>query len=322
MTPVDWIQQEDFSVFSKAVNYARTQFAFYQSRAEALGKSLHIHGIDLWDPDVLNNSDNDYIITNSYVIDQPQYGNRYQVFPDSWYGCYAGNPAYQHQTPVWSYNCFINRMDVTRQSWLYMLVRKKLFDQGLISFNMDVSRHGASDVRVPQHVFEEQFQQFMTNFAEEHNWVKPLVPYKNFQTENLNDVIMQTKFSLVLETYVGCNDAITHSEKIFRCLKLPRPWLLFGMKNSVANLRRMKFDTLDDIVDHSYDLIDDPIQKQSAILDIMPDLSELEFTSTVSDRLESAAEHNRQRLHQLYTTFYTDCDSTFRHIFEKMQASQ
>ena len=290
----------------------------------AYGKNLDFHLVDICDPSVLDDPTK-FLITNNLIVDPIVNPNRYQMFPDSWYGMYAGAPEYQPQSPTWNYNCFINRMDTTRQSWLYLLVRRNVFDQGLVSFNMDISKHilfgQVEKTAIPAQVFEDQYQQYMTNFVTEHEYVKHLVPYKNFDDTDLNGVIMQTKFSIVLETHFDQNYAITYSEKIFRCLKLPRPWVLYGMKNSVSNLRRMGFDVLDDIVDHSYDSIDNHIIRQSKILDQVPALSAIEFTPSLNQRLTAAADHNQSILDHYKELFVGDVDATFKTALEKCKTT-
>lgn len=255
------------------------------------------------------------ILTNNCVEPGTIPKNKFVVFPKSWYGIYAGRPTVINRQPVKDFNCFINRMDPIRQSWLYLLVRKELFDNGFISFNMDISRHlqqkqyppGTSTVEI----FEQQFEKQCNIFREEHNFLKTKVPYKNFQDDvSLGQIIMDSKFSIVLETYHDDNRFITFSEKIFRCLKLPRPWVMHAEKGAVSHLRNIGFDVLDDIVDHSYDDVDFTIERQSAILDQCKKLSALDIPS-LSRRLSDASEHNCELLEIFYNTWVQDVDDTF-----------
>ena len=140
---------------------------------------------------------------------------------------YAGLINVEQRRPSKNFNCFVNRMDPNRQSWLYLLIRRGLFDQGFISFNMDISRHlmlkEYPPGTTPMEVFENQFEKYCNIFSDEHRILKNKVPYKNFDSDTSPvEIIMDSKFSIVLETYHDDNRFITLSEKIFRCLKLPK----------------------------------------------------------------------------------------------------
>ena len=128
---------------------------------------------------------------------------------------------------------------------------------------------------------------------------------------------MRTEFSLVLETYFDRNNIITFSEKIFRCLKLPRPWIIFAMKNAVTYLQDMGFDVLDDLIDHSYDKIDFAIERQSAILDQVEILCKQILTAKQIARCEQAALHNQQLLNKMLGLWQVDLENSFLRAIEK-----
>jgi hypothetical protein len=177
------------------------------------------------------------------------------------------NNQFSQQLPIKDCVCLINRMDPMRQSWLYQLVRNNLFDRSFVSFNMDTTRLFEFRDLPPDRVFEEQYKKYLTIFEHEHQLVRNIVPYRNFAADiDLDALLMQSKFNIVLETYFANNDELTFTEKIIRSLRLPRPWLLFSSMHAVDQLRKWGFDTLDDLVDHSYDSIESDIQRQSAIL--------------------------------------------------------
>jgi hypothetical protein len=248
--------------------------------------------------------------------------HKYQVkqLPDScWGGLYSTELEFDPGLePTHAFNCFINRMDATRQSWLYQLVRRNIFTEGLVSFNMDVSRHHSlgqySKTTMPIEIFNDQFEKHCKVFQLEHDYIKSKVPFKNFDDSNLNNAVMKTKFSIVLETYFHDNRYVTYSEKIFRCLKLPRPWILFAMKGAVAHLRDMGFDVLDDIVDHGYDNIDFAIERQSVLLDLAQQLGKIEYTPALYTRLQQAAEFNQNLLVRFNKSFKSDCTTFFENL--------
>lgn len=260
------------------------------------------------------------LITNNYLVSGQLDESRYQQFPSSWYGMYAEPIATEPQVPRKKFNCFINRMDPIRQSWLYQLIRRGVFDQGLVSFNMDIRRHiqfGQCDPNdTPHMVFENQFAQNLQIFAAEHEFIKSQVPYCNF-TVPLDQAIMQSEFSVVLETYFDRNEVITFSEKIFRCLKLPRPWVMFAMKNAVAYLRDLGFDVLDDLVDHSYDAVEFDIDRQSAVLDQIEVMCQRTLTSGQILRCQQAVAHNQQLLEKFYSHFHQDVNNACQQAVAK-----
>lgn len=225
-----------------------------------------------------------------------------QLGPE-WYSSYVSqhNVKFDQVVPVKDFSCFINRMDINRQSWFYLLIRRNLLPRGFVSFNMDTARVDGFDPLItrPAEVFEAQYSNHMTNFSVEHAVAKLIIPYKNFNEDaDLDHVIMQSRFNIILETYFSNNEEITFTEKTIRSLRLPRPWLLYAASHAVETLRSWGFDTLDDLVDHSrYDLLDDCIQRQSVVLDIAQELCNFDVEQHW-ERLQQAATHNSNLLKQ------------------------
>ena len=113
---------------------------------------------------------------------------------------------------------------------------------------------------------------------------------------------------------------ITFSEKTFRSLKLPRPWIMFAQQYAVNYLRELGFDVLDDIVDHSYDSIEFSIGRQIKLLDIAEQLCNLEFNAALEKRAQQAAEHNSQILNNMFETWYQDVLNSFEKAKDKCLA--
>jgi hypothetical protein len=240
---------------------------------------------------------------------------------DSFYGVYYYPYSTAYYMPSKDFDCFMNRMDPFRQSWLYQLVRLGLFDRGYISFNIDTTKVPHQTGMTQSEVFEQQFQQHCSIFTQEHNKIKNLVPYKNF-TDNgdITNVVLDSKFSIVLETYFNNNQIVTYSEKIFRCLQLPRPWVLFASQHAVKHLRNMGFDLLDDVVDHSsYDQLESAVERQVKILGIVQSLILLDIDN-LQERLIKAAEHNQKMLKHFSTLWEEDLDNTIKIALQKIHA--
>jgi hypothetical protein len=302
-----WTLESGFDHSQACFNYTQQQIAKANQKINT-GGGLDLLIVDACSPNQYQQGQR-VLVTNNWISPEQLDITRYEQFSASWYGLYAGAPNIQPHKPIKKFNCFINRMDPIRQSWFYQLIRRNLFDQGLVSFNMDISRHiingQCNPGDNPLTVFEQQFQQHLQIFQPEHNVSKTMVPYRNFDCD-LQTAIMQTKFSIVLETYFDRNEVITFSEKIFRCLKLPRPWVMFAMKNAVAYLRDLGFDVLDNIVDHAYDSIEFEIDRQGAVLDQCQIMCLRELTDSDIHRCEQAAIHNQSLLNKLFKTFHKD----------------
>lgn len=215
------------------------------------------------------------------------------------YGNYLYDPKYNLRNPGYLFNCFISRADPFRQSWLYQFQRRNLIDQGLITFNLDY-RDGAelSNLKGTVELFDVLFKSGNEIFEKEHKILRPLVPFCNIDT-SLEQAIIDSKVSVVLETYFDRSDVIAFSEKIFRAIQLPRPILLFSAPGAVQHLRRCGLDVLDNIVDHSYDLEFDSIKRQIMILDQLDIIKQLQYNNKLVDRLLQASDHNRSQLEKL-----------------------
>lgn len=314
-----WPQEPGFQHSLLCVNYTQRQIDQTNQKT-----STHVGGLDLLIVDACSparyQQGNRVLVTNNWIAPEQLDSKRYEQFPASWYGLYSGSIQVDPHKPIKKFNCFINRMDPIRQSWFYQLIRRNILDQGLISFNMDISRHimcgNCNPEDSPMAVFEQQFHRHLQIFHSEHEKVKTMVPYRNFDCD-LQTAIMQTEFSIVLETYFDRNEIITFSEKIFRCLKLPRPWVIFAMQNAVSYLRELGFDVLDDLIDHAYDSIEFAIDRQIAILDQCQIMCQRELTAGDIKRCEQAAQHNQNLLKKMFETFHHDVNISISNAVKK-----
>jgi len=218
--------------------------------------------------------------------------NHIPLWPEFW-GSFSYDPIYVNHLPTRMFNCFINRTCPIRQSWLYQFVRRGLLDQGYISFLLDYRKMPAG-VTNKQELYEWVFQQNNYIFAKEHEFLRDRVPFRNFDsTIDLDQIVVNSCVSLVLETYFDDKGAISFSEKIFRSLQLPRPFILYASPGAVTVLRSQGFEVYDDVINHAYDSTRDPIKRQVQILDQLDHCRNLQYNESVLNDYENRAARNR-----------------------------
>lgn len=213
------------------------------------------------------------------------------LYPEFW-GTFSYSPEYTPQEPTKLFNCFMNRICTTRQSWFYQFVRRNLLQHGNVSFLLDA--------RQPPHgkeLYEANFDGYEI-FETEHNLMKDRVPFINFASD-LDQAVVDSQFSVVIETYFDWPGTIAFSEKVFRALQLPRPMMLYSMPSSVKVLKDYGFELFDDVVDHSYDSEPNQIQRQIMILDQLCAWRDRPFTSQQQVDFEHRVKHNRNLLQEL-----------------------
>ena len=200
----------------------------------------------------------DVTITDNHPL-VPVDGKVITVLPEFW-GQWRFKPVYVDRVPTCGYNCFMNRERPERDRVFELLQKRNILSHGFVSYLA-----------------------------------------KNYDTVNqhgtLEQCIIDSNVSLVVETYTSFSQ-IAFSEKIFRALQLPRPWLLYCSPHSIELLKTHGFDVLEDYVDIAYDKIDIHWNRLDAILDQMETFIDRQYTRRDYERFEQAATHNQQLLIQ------------------------
>ena len=191
---------------------------------------------------------------------------------------------------------------------------------GNVSFLLD-----ARQPPVGKELYEANFKGYEI-FEAEHNLMKDRVPFINFSGD-LDQAIVDSQFSLVIETYFDWPDTIAFSEKIFRALCLPAPWITWAGKYTVAHLRSLGFDTLHDIIDHKYD---SAIELKTAtwgdkLTDFVFESIDIvnRFQQRDQARLKSrcieAAEHNQKLLAEMQHSWPRDFANWLPGLLDKLK---
>jgi hypothetical protein len=198
--------------------------------------------------------------------------------------------------PERAYNCLINRICPVRQSWFYKLFDLGL-DKGFVSFNIDYREAPSLTYADKLNLFDQLHYKNNTLFQQQYEKTRLIVPYCNFkQTGDIENIVSKSIISLVIETYFADSRAIALSEKTFRALQLPRPFLLFAPKGTIQYLKNIGFKIIEDIVDHSYDNEENWVVRQTMILDQLE-----QFTNnadyTIPQEWLDLAYHNQKIMH-------------------------
>ena len=200
----------------------------------------------------------DIQLTDNHPL-QPTTGKRISVLPEFW-GQWHFEPEYVNRNSSISYSCFMNRERGDRDRVFTLLKQRNILDKGLVSY-----------------------------LARRYDTVNA--------HGTLEQCIIDTNVSLILETYIR-DDTIVFSEKIFRAIQLPRPWLLYCSPYSIELLRSHGFDVLDDMVDTDYDTEKNHWMRLDLILDQLETFINKQYTPKDYERFKQAAKHNRGLLAQ------------------------
>ena len=173
--------------------------------------------------------------------------------------------------PTKLYNCFIQRVDSTRQSWFYFLHTHDLIDRGYVSLLMN--QLSSYSTLVGKELFDYIHYTYQLNqlphFEAAYQSRKDQIPFRNFEEKNnLLPLIADSKYSLVLETYAVEDDGSRYcfTEKSLRAIQVPTIPLLFVQKHGVQKLKTLGFE-----IGNHMDQLDGQSwhQRQQYLLDLL-----------------------------------------------------
>ena len=251
--------------------------------------NLHCRVVDsVFHPSTAPMSDPDTIfVTDSHAL-HTVVGPVISVLPEFWH-IWHFEPDYTDRVPVKAFNCFMNRCRGDRSQVFYELCKRNILHEGFVSYNCS------------RQALEDQYQaaEMQSNYRDQHQRAIELIPYNTVESHGtLEQCIIDSNVSLILETYVS-DSHIVFSEKLFRCLQMPRPWLLYCSPGSLQLLESYGFDILSDLVDTHYDTVQDHGARLQHILDHLETFIDCQFSAVELNRLHQAALHNKQRLMDL-----------------------
>lgn len=195
---------------------------------------------------------NTLVLTDNRINFAPEY--QISFLPNSYFGIYFYSPYYVNWLPDRDLHYSVNRIDSNRLLMLHELLKaqrlKEFLQNNYVNVNADLPGPRGIDKIAAQ----KNFVQSSATTDLDQSWVQSIsqiIPIRNHSL-SVEQANVKSWLTLVVETYAG-NSVISMSEKTFRALVTPAPWILYAGLNTVNFLRSMGFDCLDDVIDHSYD---------------------------------------------------------------------
>ena len=262
---------------------------------------------DAWDCAEDKSQDTPYLFDADTMVITDNWINTPTVYklaqvPDSFYGIYSYQPGDQTWQPDRDYTFAVNRVDFKRMQILLNLYQQLGFDRGYVNFNCVQGRNTE-----PQHNFHALLEYASDKELPEFYQLANMMPVKNYSIDH-DQTYTHSWLNIIAETYSSDN-VVALSEKIFRCLVTPVPWIAYSGRYTIARLRALGFDVLDDVVDHRYDLRIEAHHKMSAFVDTagatINALKQHDW-AMLSQRCATAAVHNQQQLAKMKSTWTTD----------------
>jgi hypothetical protein len=243
-----------------------------------------VDSIFFTDPDSWTN-ESTVTITDNYPL-LPVAGQLISALPEFW-SIWHFEPDYIDRATTQGYNCFMNRPRGDRSMVFYELIKRDILNKGIVSYNCSLEDYQHEYVKADLYKYQPQ-----------HTVGQTLVPYNTVEQHGtLEQCIIDSNISVILETYTS-DSHIVFSEKIFRALQLPRPWLLYCSPGSVKLLKDHEFDVLDDYVNTEYDNIIKHGDRLLTILDQLETFIDRKYTESDYQRFSQAALHNQNLLKQ------------------------
>jgi hypothetical protein len=235
--------------------------------------------------------------------------------PASFYSIYNYTPTYSDWNPSRDYTFAVNRLDFKRMQILLELDRTLGINSGHVNFNCATDRYHES-IQDRQQAFKDECRHSdnATDLAA-LNHLADSMPLKNYNFDH-EQTYVSSWLNIIVETY-SSDHTVSLSEKTFRCLVSPAPWISFSGRHSLVLLQKLGFDVLIDIVDHSHDSLlerDNKVKKFAESAANTINKLKLLSLQDVTARCHRAAQTNQLLLAQMATTWPSD----FEHWLEKL----
>jgi hypothetical protein len=265
---------------------------------------------------------NTIVITDNLINCPTQY--RVARLPDSFFGIYCHSPSQSIWNPQRRFNFAVNRID-NKRLLLFLELIQRAHLQGChdttdyMNFNC-WSWQGKNDsVEALQENFRREFntleniaQGYHKTYGETFRQWQDRMPLRNHDLDH-ETVHVSAWLNITPETYSSDN-VIALSEKTFRVLCRPAPWMLYSGRHTIARLTSLGFDVLQDVIAHRYDSMienhtarygDKMVDFIFEAADSVESMMDMKF-SDLQIRCAEAAKHNREVLTEMRSKWSSD----------------
>ena len=260
---------------------------------------------DVWDIAVNRQNPAPYLFDRDTAVVTDNQFNFVSVYnhcslPASFYGIYNYTPSSSNWNPIRDYTFAVNRLDFKRMQILLELDRTLGIDRGHVNFNCATDRNRESKQDRQQAFRDEcKHSDSAAELAELDQLAKQM-PLKNYDLDH-EQTYISSWLNIIIETY-SSDHTVSLSEKTFRCLVTPAPWISFSGRHSLVLLQKLGFDVMIDIVDHDHDGLlerDNKVKKfANSAANTINKLKSLPLSQVVS-RCQQAAQNNQRLLAQM-----------------------
>lgn len=260
----------------------------------------------------------------------------YQVhrLPESFFGIYSHEP----QLAQWQPNrrfCFSQRRLDSKRLILFleMMYRAEMIPDSecldYVNFNCWAWGGSNDNQQGLQENFQAAYQVLPDSvkelYQETSQRLLPQMPFRNHDLTH-EQMYVNAWMNMVVETY-SSDTTVALSEKLFRAMCLPVPWMVYGGKHCIAWLRSMGFDVLDDVLEHRYDTMieqetvaygDKPCDWIYEGAEAVDRIKQMPF-SDIDARCQQAALHNRAKLSSLRQKWPSDFAQWWAKLIPQLQ---
>ena len=194
--------------------------------------------------------------------------------------------AKQRWRSIADFNC-LNRISRNhRELFIMQLIDRGLHTRGLISHNR-LAYHDWPEHGVPQTVID-QAESLLPLVADDAD-------FDNNKAMHINqDIYLRSWCSVITETHAFDQPHnLFISEKLWKPIYALQPFMVWGHRGTLAQLRSWGFETFSSLWDESYDDLPD-LQRMHAILDNIQGLSVIKDKAGWLEQAKEICEHNQQ----------------------------
>ena len=274
--------------------------------SEGGNKSLRLQTITIYDQTILVHSEQRSLNLNIYQ--QHQYIDVYY-----WSHALLALDWFRYANHITIKKCQTKTFLIYNRAWTGTREYRLKFADLLIDYHL-VNECQTSLQLIDQDIYYKDHNFVNKNWQPRHQ-LENYFDFNNASSASSADFIISdyanTDIEIVLETLFD-DDRLHLTEKSLRPIACGQPFILAATHGSLEYLRNYGFKTFGDVIDESYDLIHDPMQRLQSIVTLMNHIA-LWTNKEKNDKfaqLKKIAEYNQQH-------FFSD--DFFNHVVDELQ---